>query len=121
MESLIEKKSYDFALKCLLVCRKIQLEVREYHISQQLIKAATSIGANVREANSGESMKDFTHKMTIALKEASESNYWCCLLKDSGIIPFQEGSELIYESMEIRRILGRIVATSRSKIRENAQ
>ena len=117
MESIIEKKSYDFALNCLKAGKKIQSEMKEYHVSQQFIKSATSIGTNVREANSGESLKDFAHKMTIALKEASESNYWCCLLRDSGLITEDEGDKLIKDSMELRRILGRIVNTTRAKIK----
>lgn len=117
MESIIERKSYEFALMCIKAGKKIQKEKIDFFISQQLIKSSTSIGANIREANSGESIKDFVHKMTIALKEAAEANYWCCLLRDCEMLPKETGQSLVSKSHEVRLILGKIVSTTRAKIK----
>lgn len=119
MESIIEKKSFEFALMCIKAGKKIQEERKDFFISHQLIKSATSIGANIREANSGESLKDFAHKMTIALKEASEANYWCFLVRDSELVSKETGDELVAESHQIRLILGKIVSTTRQKIKSS--
>lgn len=116
MESRIQKQAYDFALMCLKAGRKLQAEQREFLLSRQLIRSSTSIGANICEANGGESLKDFLHKMRIALKEANESNYWCRLLLDSGLLSNEEGTSLIVESQIICKILGKIISTTKSKL-----
>ncbi len=80
----VREKSFRFALAMIEVCRKLQRD-REFIISKQLMRSGTSIGANVEEAISAESRKDFLHKMNIALKEARESHYWLRLLDASEI------------------------------------
>ena len=85
---------------------------KEFAISGQLIRSATSIGANVEEALAGQSKKDFTAKMSIASKEARETNYWLRLLQDSKLATKEKLQFLIKESEEIIRILTSIVKTS---------
>ena len=80
----VREKSFKFALMIVSLCRGLQSE-REYVISKQLMKSGTSIGANIEEAVSAESRKDFLHKMNLALKEARESHYWLRLLDASDI------------------------------------
>lgn len=116
MESIIKKRSYDFALMCLKAGMKIQKDEREFLLSKQFIKSATSIGANICEANSGESLKDFLHKMKIALKEASETRYWCSLLLDLGLLNSENDKKLLEESDAICKILGKIISTTQKKI-----
>ncbi|MBR5435802.1 MAG: four helix bundle protein, partial [Muribaculaceae bacterium] len=84
--NVIVVKSKAFALRSIELFRTLVGEKREYVISKQMLKSATSIGANVKEAIRGQSMADFGAKMNIALKEASETEYWLELLQDAGYI-----------------------------------
>jgi four helix bundle protein len=90
------------------------ISANEYVLSNQLLKAGTSIGANVEEAIAGQSRADFLSKMSIASKEARESNYWLRLIKDSKILESHDVDALIVESSEIIRILTSIVKTTSS-------
>ena len=80
----VREKSFEFALLIVGICRELQAD-REFVISKQLMKSGTAIGANVEEAVSAESRKDFLHKVNIALKEAREVHYWPRLLDASDI------------------------------------
>jgi four helix bundle protein len=110
-ESIVGSKAYYFALKVIPLHRLMQ-EHKEYVISNQLLRSATSIGANIEEAQAGISRKDFAAKMAIASKEARESRYWLRLLSDSGIVKDYDFSELLSEIDEIVRILTKIVKTT---------
>jgi four helix bundle protein len=110
-ESLIKDESYCFALE-IIGLYKILLKQNEYVLSKQLLKSGTSIGANVEEALAGQSRADFLSKMSIASKEARETNYWLRLLKDSGIISKTEIEPLLAESESIANILTSIVKTT---------
>ena len=81
----------------------------------QVVRAGTSIGANVEEAQAGESRADFVHKYGIALKEARETHYWLRLFRASGILNEQDVGGLVQESDEIRRILGRIIVSAKRR------
>ncbi len=83
-----------------------------YVIGRQLLKAGTSIGANVREAQNAESKIDFIHKMKIAAKEADETEYWLLLCNNSEGYP--ECDELINDSTSIAKILSKIISSSKS-------
>ena len=85
-------------------------------IANQLFRSGTSIGANVEEALGGSSKKDFINKMTISLKEARESNYWLRLIHDSKIIDHADVEILLRDSIELIKILGSIVKTSKSNL-----
>lgn len=82
-KSIIYNKSYQFASEIIKLYKQIISEKKEYVLSKQLLRAATSIDANVNEAISSESKKDFVHKLGIAMKEARETSYWLHLLRDS--------------------------------------
>ncbi len=110
-ESLIKDKSYCFALE-IIGLYKVLLKQNEFVLSKQLLKSGTSIGANVEEALAGQSRADFLSKMSIASKEARETNYWLRLLKDSGIISKTEIEPLLAESEAIANILTSIVKTT---------
>ncbi|WP_317166999.1 MULTISPECIES: four helix bundle protein [Winogradskyella] len=86
-ESILRNKSYDFTLKIVELYKSLTSEKREFILSKQLMRSGTSIGANIREAEFAQSNKDFIHKMSIALKEANETDYWLSILKDSNYIP----------------------------------
>jgi len=114
-KNIVKKKSYDFALGVIKLCKKLKQE-KYFEISSQLIRSGTSIGANIEEALAGQSKNDFIAKMTIASKEARETNYWLRLIIDSGMIEEKLIQSLINESEELIKILTSIVKTSSSKL-----
>ena len=79
-ENIIEKKSFTFAIRIVNLCKYLTSDKKELIMSKQLLRCGTSIGANVSEAEKGQSRADFTAKMNIALKEANETYYWLRLL-----------------------------------------
>ena len=110
-ENIIQEKSYAFALAVIPLCRRLQDE-REYVLSRQLLRAGTSIGANVEEAQAGQSRADFLSKMSIAAKEARESRYRLRLLRDSNEFPKIDFQPLVDSAEELSRILTSIVKTT---------
>jgi four helix bundle protein len=107
--SIIQQKSFAFALEIVLLYRKL-ISQREYVLSKQLLESGTSIGANVEEATAGASRKDFRAKMSIALKEARETRYWLRLLQESDLAVVDVANELTHVQ-ELIRILTSIVKT----------
>lgn len=111
-KNVIKEKTYAFAIKVVRVCRDIQTNQKEYVLSRQLLKSGTASGALVREAEQAESRKDFIHKMAIALKEASETEYWLNILRDTDYINPDQFADLNNDCIEIIKILTSIVKTS---------
>ncbi len=112
--SVLREKSYGFALRIVKCTQYLQKNCKEFVLSKQLIRCGTSVGALVREAEYAQSRSDFCSKMSIALKEANETDYWIELLKDSGVI-----ENKIYESLhgdcnELISMLVSTVKTSKS-------
>ena len=110
-KSLIKEKAYKFALTIIKLYRLLT-DQNEYVLSRQLVKAGTSIGANVEEALAGQSRADFLSKMSIASKEARESNYWLRLLRDSNLVEQKYIETPIQESQELIRMLTAAVKTT---------
>jgi four helix bundle protein len=113
-ENIISDKSFDFALS-IIHLYKILIEHREYVISKQLLRSATSIGANVEEASAASTKKDFAYKMTISSKEARESRYWLKLLDRSQIVKL-DYSTYLNDITELIRILTAIVKTAQKRL-----
>ena len=107
--NIIKDKTFDFALMIIKLCKHLKNTKNEYVMTKQLLRSGTSIGANVEEAISAQSRKDFISKMSIALKETRETNYWLRLLEESGYI---QKERIIEKSIEIRKILSSIVKTT---------
>lgn len=112
-QSLIKEKSYAFALQIMRLYKTL-LKQHEYIVSKQLLRSGTSIGANVEEALAGQSRADFISKMSIASKEARETNYWLRLLRDSGTLNKSAVAPFLAESESIVKILTSIVKTTSS-------
>ncbi len=112
-KSLIKEKSYKFALQ-IIALYKTLLKQNEFVLSKQLLKSGTSVGANVEEALAGQSRADFLAKMSIASKEARETNYWLRLLRDSEMLLKTQIEPLLAESEAITSILTAIVKTTQS-------
>jgi four helix bundle protein len=110
--NVIREKSFEFALETIDLYKKMLAE-KEYVISKQLLRSATSVGANVEEAVAGYSRKDFIHKLTIAQKEARETCYWLKLLQKSSLISVDVNANL-HKADELVSILTAIVKTSQS-------
>jgi four helix bundle protein len=108
----ILKLTFDFSLMIIDYCELLDSN-KKYIISRQLLKSGTSIGANAMEAQNAESKTDFIHKMKIAAKEAEESQYWLWLCEYSESYP--DVSQLQAKIEEINKILGKILATSKTK------
>lgn len=83
-ENIIQGKSFNFSLKIIQLYKQL-INEKEFVLSKQLLKSGTSIGANVEEAIAGQSRKDFVSKLSIASKEARETQYWLKLLDKSDL------------------------------------
>lgn len=112
-ENIILTKSYRFALDATVLCKKLK-DKKEFHLASQLMRSATSIGANVNEASAAQSRREFISKMSVASKEAREANYWIKLISESGLLDL-DFENYIKESEEIIRILTAILKTAQTK------
>ncbi|HBG28305.1 MAG: four helix bundle protein [Planctomycetes bacterium GWF2_41_51] len=106
----IKEKSFKFSVRIIKLSKWLK-DKNHFELSQQLVRAGTSIGANVEEAIAGQSRKDFIAKMSIASKEARETNYWLRLLVESGIVSEKMCNSLMNESEELIKLLTSIVKT----------
>ena len=113
-ENIIVQKSYAFALEIIKLYKEL-IEKKEFVLSKQILRSGTSIGANVHEAVSSESKKDFIHKLGIALKETRETSYWLRLLKDSNYINQQAFDSLHSTSLSLIKILNSIILTTKER------
>ena len=102
---MIVDKSKAFALRIIKLYKYLCKEQNEYVLSKQILRSGTSIGANVKEAIRGQSKPDFYAKLNIALKEASETEYWLELLHETGYIPVEQYKPLQNDCGSIRRML----------------
>ena len=115
-DNIIVQKSKSFSLKIITLYKFLVDEKKEYVLSKQILKSGTSIGANIKEAIRGQSKADFYAKMNISLKEASETEYWLELLKESNYIPSEVFREAYTQCQELLRILMAITKTQRKEI-----
>jgi four helix bundle protein len=113
--AIIEKKSFDFAIRIINLYRYLSSQKNEAVISKQLVRCGTSIGANVSEAERGQSKADFYSKMAISLKEANETYYWIRLLHATNYIDDKEFVSLERDIKELIAILTSICKTSEAK------
>lgn len=110
--NVVVDKSKVFAIRVIRLYQHLQKEKKEYVISKQLLRSGTSIGANVKEGIRGQSTKDFRSKMSIALKEASESEYWLELLVETDYIDRKQFESMDDDCVELIKILTAILKTS---------
>ncbi len=116
-ENKILELTFDFSIEIINLYKTL-LENKDFVISKQLLKSATSIGANVEEANAAQTKKDFISKMSIASKEARETRYWLKLLDKSQFVQLNFSPYLI--SIEhIINILTKIVKSSQESLQQS--
>lgn len=120
-DNIIQKKSYDFALSCIELCKFLHSKHNEYVLSKQLLKSGTSIGANIEESIGAQSSKDFLSKISIAYKETRETHYWIRLLRDSNYIDDKQSTEILGKCEEILRIITSIQKTVKQNIKKTNQ
>ena len=111
----LRDKSYQFALRIVKAYRHIVAESKEYVLSKQLLRAGTSIGANIAEANQAQSRPDFISKLGISLKEAVETEYWLTLLRDSDYLTDAQSESLLSDCRELIRILTSSIKTTKQR------
>jgi four helix bundle protein len=110
----IRERAFEFSVSLLRFCRQLdQNDFAMRAIIRQLVRAATSIGANLEEAQAGETRADFIHKNAIALKEARETRYWLRLLLASGFAVNSTTAALQQEIEELLKIIGAIIVSAK--------
>ena len=113
----IRRRSYGYSLRAIRLYQALQQrkDGAGWVLGKQYLRAATSIGANVEEAQSAESWPDFVHKYGIAQKEARESLYWLKLLAESGIIPSRRLTPLMKETEELFAVITGIILSTKGR------
>lgn len=114
-ENILIDKSISFAARIVKLNQYLIKNKKETIISKQIVRSGTSIGANINEANYGQSKADFISKMHIALKETAETEYWIKLLYKSEYIDEKSSVSLLTDCLEIKRILIALINTAKSK------
>jgi len=112
-DNTIKRKSYAFALRMIKAYKFLTSEQKEFIISKQMLRSGTAIGALVWEAEYAQSTPDFIHKLSIALKEANETEYWMTLLKDSEYISEASFHSIHKDCVELIKLLASIINTSK--------
>ncbi len=118
-KNIMQQKSFAFA-KRIVKLNKFLVSRNEFVLSRQVLRAGTSIGSNVEEANGSRTKKEFASKLGIAYKEASETKYWLSLLKDSGVINPKEGDSIVTDCDELLKIIGSAIRTLKANLKAEA-
>ena len=116
MNGPLQQKSFIFALQVIKLSRYIKETFSEFDISRQILKSGTSIGANIREAKNAQSPSDFISKLSIALKEADETQYWLDLIHGSEMISSEDYTSACNDLKEIIAMLVSSIKTTKTKI-----
>jgi four helix bundle protein len=115
-KSVLYQKAFQFAVRIIRLYKYISQKDKSLDpLYRQLLRSGTSIGANISEAQSAPSKKDFANKLSIALKESRESEYWIKLLKETEILSQTEFDSLINDCDELERILTSSIKTVRGE------
>ena len=112
-KNIIKDKSFEFALRIIQLYKYLTTEQKEY--IKQLLRSGIAIGVFVRESEHAESKADFIHKLSIALKEANETEYWLDLLNQSSYIDKNRQVSISNDIKDILRLLISIIKTSKRK------
>ena len=117
MKNVLKDKSFLFALKVVEVYKQMIAEHKEYVLSKQFLKAGTAAGALIREAEFAQSKADFISKLSIALKEVNETQYWIDLLETGKYITSETKSILEKEINEILPLLISSIKTAKNNLK----
>ena len=111
----LNKRVYIFSVKIIRFLDKLPKKKLYWTIGDQLLRSATSIGANIIEAQAASSRKDFTNFYNHSLKSANETKYWLCLLRDAGNLEINTVEPLLQEAIELSKIIGASILTLKGK------
>ena len=114
-DSILRTKSKEFAKQVVILCRILKERHVEAPLINQLLRAGTSVGANIHEAQYAQGTKDFISKFEIALKECNESEYWLELLYETDCISKEEYDSFDKYCVDLRRMLVSSVKTLKNK------
>ena len=114
VDNTIETKSFQFAVRTVKLCKCLQDEKKEFTLTKQLLRAGTSIGANVAEPQQAQSRPDFISKLSIALKEAVETNYWLRLLRATDYLSEKEYFSIITDCRELEKLLTSTIKSTKA-------
>ncbi len=117
-ENVLKDKSYLFSVRIVKLSQFLVKEKKEFILSKQILRSGTSVGANIREAEYGQSKADFIHKLSISLKEANETEYWLDLLFDTNYLEDKLYNSLKTDIKELLRLLISIIKKSKSNLRK---
>ena len=110
------KRCFDFSLAILKISEELRIERKNWILIDQLVRSATSIGANVVEGSNSTSRREFINFFQIALKSASESVYWLELIKELNLQKETDLEKLIIECGELKRLLSTIILNTKNKL-----
>ena len=114
-DNVIRDKSYQFARRIVKLYKFLCEDKKEFILSKQILRSGTSIGANIAESQYGQSRQDFAAKLSIAQKEAGETEFWLRLLTDEKYLSKQMGESLLIDCRELIMILQSITKTLYNK------
>jgi len=103
--SILQDKSYAFALRIVKLCEFLSDEKHEFVLSRRVLESGTAIGVLIEEARQGEDRSDFRQKLSVANKEAFKTNFWLRLLRDSQFISEKQASSLLKDCEELQKML----------------
>lgn len=109
-------KAFLFAIRIVNLYKHLCKDKKEFILSKQVLRSGTSIGANIKEAMQAQSKRDFLNKMNIALKEASETEYWLNLLRETDYITEKSYKSIFCECKQLNKLLVSIVKTMRENL-----
>lgn len=115
MDNTVSEKSFEFAVRIVNLYKYLIGEYKEFVMARQILRCGTSIGANIAEAQKGQSKADFTAKMQIALKEACETEYWLRLLFRTEYISKEQFISMIQDVDELISMLSAICKTAKER------
>lgn len=116
-ESILRDKSFAFAVRIVRLAHYLQDKKKEFVLSKQVVRSGTAIGALVRESEFGQSRADFINKISVALKEAHETDYWMCLLRETDLINQEMAQSMQADCKELVAMLVASVKTAKKNDR----
>lgn len=113
-ESVLQDKSYKFALRIVKLSQYLNDEKHEFVLSKKILDSGTAVGVLVEEARQGENRIDFSQKLSIANKEAFKTNFWLRLLRDGNFLSEKQAESLLNDCEELQRMLISAIKTSKT-------
>ena len=120
-DNVLVDKSFQFAIRVVKLYKYLCDDKKEFILSKQLLRAGTSIGANINESQDAQSKNDFVAKLSISLKEARESKYWLELLKETNYLTSKEAESILNDLEEVIKLLVSIIKTAKENIKNESK